>query len=221
MDDETGTIAPLPSNDDSNRYRQHFGCPYKMDHLLLKFTLSEARQLARAIANHARVRVLKQLHRDHRADTMRLQEELDKVRLMDSKDPLWALQRTEFYSTIPWKRIAKEQMQGRTASECKVFWNGHACPHNPNINRSRTWCKRDNESLKRIAEAHSESDWQRISQQHAVGVSPCSLSLPFIVSLYVPSSPSSMCPRCECITLCVMWSVSARRYSAHSSGCRR
>lgn len=169
MDEETGTIAPdVGTNQDTLRYRDEYGCRYKMDHTVLKFTMSEGRQLARAIANYIRVQVLKQLHKQHRDDTMRLQEELDRIRLKDSKNPLWALHHSEYYPAIPWKRIAKEQMQGRTESECKVFWNGHVCCHNPTINRSRTWPKQSNESLKEIVEAHHETMWERIAEQHNV-----------------------------------------------------
>ena len=62
-------------------------------------------------------------------------------------------------------------MQGRTASECAVFWHGHSCPDNPSINRTKTWKLGENKRLKECVEKSEERDWVTIAKQHNVCIS--------------------------------------------------
>lgn len=59
-------------------------------------------------------------------------------------------------------------MQGRTASECKVFWHGHTCPNNPSINRSKTWKTAENKKLRECVERNKSKNWMKIAKEHNV-----------------------------------------------------
>eukprot|EP01084_Bolivina_argentea_P001010 1867_1 len=164
MDEETGTVAPMENNIDMKIYSKKLP-NFAIDHTLLKFSLTEQRQLSKSIANCIRLLYLKNLHNKYRTDTRKLQDELNKIRIKDNKNELWPLKHWKEYS-IPWQRIADHHMQNRTASECKVFWNGHTCLDNPNINRNKIWNKKENNKLLSIANKYSEYNWICISNEH-------------------------------------------------------
>ena len=56
-------------------------------------------------------------------------------------------------------------MTGRTASECRVFWNNHSCLHNPSINRSKSWDKQECDGLKLLVKKYKEYYWIKIAQE--------------------------------------------------------
>eukprot|EP01083_Nonionella_stella_P084216 233084_1 len=164
MDKSTGTITPSIHNTDIQQY--HNKLPdFKIDHSHAKLTLCEQRALSKGIANNIRILYLEDLHQQHSGNPAHIQDELDKIRVQDHKDELWPLKYWKEYR-IPWQRIATHHMQGRTASECEIFWKSHHCTDNPSINRSTKWSKQENAKLVQMVQQNDEKDWIAIAQQH-------------------------------------------------------